>query len=117
MAVFDWAESAGSSVDYKPRVARTQFGDGYVERAPDGLNPMGESWSLAFNDISDEAGTEIITFLKARFTGPLGQEAFDWTPLWASTPIRVTCDQFTRTLGSRVGTCSVQAVFVREFVA
>lgn len=117
MAVFDWAESAGSGVDFKPRVAKTQFGDGYVERAPDGLNPMPETWALQFNDISDEAGTEIIAFLQARFTGPAGQEAFDWTPLWSNTPIRVTCEQFTRTLGSRPGECSVQAVFVREFVA
>lgn len=94
MAVFDWAESDGSDVGFKVRVLKTRFGDGYEQRAADGLNPITQSWHLKFDNVDNDIGTEIVNFLKAR----AGVEAFDWTPKWATSAIKVVCEDWSRSI-------------------
>ena len=92
MAVFDWGESINSTMDEEPRVRRSQFGDGYEQRTPDGINAVVQVWDLNFERVDDAIADEIIAFLRAR----AGVEAFDWTPRWGTSPIRVKCGKWTR---------------------
>jgi len=97
MAVFAWAESSSSALEEAPNLARTQFGDGYEESAPNGLNPVKQAWNLQFRRVSRSAGDDIVAFFRARLSAVNGLEAFDWTPLWETAPIKVKCRNWTRT--------------------
>lgn len=108
--VFDWVESAGTSLTMQPRFGATQFGDGYEERAPDGLNPLKQRWSLQFRAVENAVADAITAFFSAR-VGGLGLEGFDWTPLWSTTPIRVVCREWTRSQPDQAGESDIAAVF------
>lgn len=110
MAVFDWAESDRSSIDTTPRVKAVAFGDGYEQRAPDGLNNLAQEFPLSFDDVDNDIGDAIIAFLEARG----GYEAFDWTPKWATTAVRVKCPNWSRSIASAVS-CNISAKFVRVY--
>lgn len=109
--VFDWAESPGAQLSEQPRVLESKFGDGYVQTAPDGLNPISQQWRLPFRGVSREAGDAIVAFLRARG----GVEYFQWTPLWSTTPILVVCSSWTRSQTDVVGESDIEATFVQRF--
>ena len=112
---FLWVESAGTALEEKPRVASTQFGDGYEQRGPDGLHPVRQVWTMKFADVEDAVANDIVAFFRARVTS-MGLEAFDWAPLWAGgTKIRVTCREWSRTAGERWGESNISATFRQEF--
>jgi phage-related protein len=115
VAVFDWVESPGTQLDEEPRVAVTRYGDGYEERAADGLNPKPQRWTLAFRGIERGVADAIVAFFRARVDPVTGLEPFDWTPLWHSAPIRVVCRSWTRTLGEVWAEDDVRAVFEQVF--
>jgi hypothetical protein len=46
MARFDWAESSGTQLSQEPKVTRVQFGDGYSQRSPAGINHNPQRWSI-----------------------------------------------------------------------
>ncbi|MBX3589087.1 MAG: phage tail protein [Ramlibacter sp.] len=92
MAVFDWAESSNLSLEEEPRVNATQFGDGYEQRAADGINALVQRWDLNFEEVDNAIADEIIAFLRAR----AGVEAFDWTPKWGTVAIKVRCPKWSR---------------------
>lgn len=64
-----------STVAYSQRVRRVQFGDGYMERSPDGINTASEKWQLVFFCETDADARELVAFLNARST-----DAVIWTP-------------------------------------
>lgn len=115
MAVFDWVESSGTQLSEAPRVASTRFGDGYEERAPDGLNPIEQRWSVAFRGVENGVADAIVAFLRARVSPVIGLEAFDWTPLWHTTAIRVVCESWSRTHGETWGESDIAAEFRQVF--
>jgi phage-related protein len=109
MAVFDWAETDATNVDVQARIRTAQFGDGYQQRSPDGLNPVVQTWSLSFDDCDNDVATTLIAFLRAN----IGL-AFDWTPKWGTTPIKVTCGQWSRAIASEYS-CNIRAEFKQVF--
>jgi len=111
MATWDWAESPGSQLFDEPRVRKTQFGDGYVQRSPDGINNMPAKWQLTFKDVTLAAGDAMVAFLRARG----GVEAFDWCPPRETALKRWTCSSWSRTLPDADGLSTVQAVFEQDF--
>lgn len=111
MPTWNWAESSGSSLEEQPRVSESRFGDGYSQRAPDGLNPIAQEWGLQFRECGDLEADQMIAFLRARG----GVESFDWTPLWAATPIKVICPRWSRTQGERTGESDISATFRQVF--
>lgn len=113
MAVYIWVESPGTTRQMKPRVAATKFGDGYEERAPDGLNPVKATWNVQHRGIDNDVADEIETFLLARFSA--GLEAFDWTPLWATTALRFKCEEWSRVQDEDAHTCTITATFQQVF--
>ncbi len=109
MAVFDWAESDGSDVGYKARVLKAQYGDGYAQTTPDGLNPVMQTWRLKFDDVDNAIGNDIMAFLKAQVG-----TAFDWTPKWATNAIKVSCEEWNRGI-ARGDLSNISATFEQKF--
>jgi phage-related protein len=58
--------------EFKELVA--EFGDGYKQTAPDGINPVREVWNLVFDPIT----TADIETIRAFFRARVGQ-TFTWT--------------------------------------
>lgn len=88
----------------EPRVKRAQFGDGYTQEAPDGLNPLLHTWNLNWDVVTYDERTTITTFLKARN----GCESFYWIdgagtthlvkcPTWTESNIEPTLYKITAT--------------------
>jgi len=57
------------------KTLEVEFGDGYSQGAPDGLNPVRDKWNLTWSVLTDSEATAIETFFKARG----GHEPFLWT--------------------------------------
>jgi len=70
---FTWFPDTNPSNTSEPRVLVAKFGDGYEQRAPDGINNLQEAWALRFTK-DYVVGMEIVNFIKAR----AGAEAFYW---------------------------------------
>jgi phage-related protein len=115
VAVFDWVESPGTALEEEPRISRLAYGDGYEERAPAGLNPIRQRWALNFRSVERSVGDEIVAFLRACAHPTAGLEAFDWTPLWSTTAIRVTCERWSRSQTEVHGETDISATFVQVF--
>jgi phage-related protein len=71
----DIAPSYGSSGTTDFRVLEAPFGDGYSQRAADGLNSQRIFWSLTWENREDADVTTLYNFLADK----LGYIAFLWT--------------------------------------
>ena len=110
MADWVWVESAGTSLDEEPRVRASRFGDGYEQRAPDGINAQGQSWSLQFNGVDNAIADEMVAFLRAN-----GIAGFDYVPLWETVKVRAICRKWRRTHGPEIAQSSISATFERAY--
>lgn len=110
MATFTFTPDFGAAADYKPRVRVTNFGDGYEQRVPDGINTARDAWSLRFAVRNDTETNAILAFLRARNAF----EAFNWTPPGEVAPIRVICREWQRTFDSHDKN-TIAATFIRVY--
>ena len=76
MADYIWTESSGTTEELVPRVVATKFGDGFEQRADDGLNPLAQVWDVVHTDVETVLANEIRDFVKAG----LGRVNFNWVP-------------------------------------
>lgn len=77
----------------RPRVLKATFGDGYGQRAADGLNPVPRTFEVSWTGYSNALIDEMDDFLEARG----GHEAFNWTPPLGGGPAgQFTCEDFAR---------------------
>lgn len=60
--------------DEEPRVKVAQFGDGYEQRAPDGINALARNWTLTFEPMTKAQRNILRDFCRAR----KGSEPFYW---------------------------------------
>lgn len=91
MSDFNWTPDYDMSMDEEIRVRAARFGEGYEQRAPDGLNPLTQKLSLTFTR-RPSVIDQIVTFLRAR----RGGQAFTFTPT-GQTEIKVKCLKWKRT--------------------
>ena len=87
---FNWVPTvAGLSGTTTLNVRKATFGDGYTQRAADGINNRSASYQLTF--VRDAATiTAILAFLDAH----AGATAFYWTPL-LRPQLLFTCETYT----------------------
>jgi len=71
---FTWVPDEDASADSTLRTRKSQFGDGYVQVAADGLNTETTTWSLTFGGLADEVQPPL-NFLRAHG----GARSFLWT--------------------------------------
>ena len=74
------------------RVLEAPFGDGYRQRAGDGINAIVDEWSLGWIVGSTDADT-LTDFFEARG----GYESFDWTPSGESVSKKWSCKTWSKT--------------------
>jgi phage-related protein len=75
------------------RVLETDFGDGYGQKAMDGINPVKDVWELSWSNLSPTEAQTAYAFLRAAG----GATSFLWTPAFESTPRIWTCKKFKLT--------------------
>lgn len=73
MEVFTWF-TGDAKLKEKPRVLTAQFGDGYGQDSPDGLNAIMQVWNLRYEDRYAYEVRAIRDFLVAR----KATEKFQW---------------------------------------
>lgn len=73
------------------RILETNFGDGYTQRALDGINSIVDKWSLSWTVTSTDADT-LTDFFEARG----GYESFDWTPHGETVSKKWTCKSWSK---------------------
>lgn len=109
MSVFTWVPDYGASLKPKVRVRNISFGDGYMQRSADGINPINRNPQLTFSNRTDSQADAIIAFLEARG----GVEAFDFTPPGA-TAGKYICQDWDRVQVS-YDVATVTATFIQVF--
>lgn len=75
----------GSGKDVTPKVNKNEFGDGYVERFPDGINHISEKWNITYKNLLTAEKNAIEAFFYERG----GYKAFDWAP--PAEPVKKFC--------------------------
>jgi phage-related protein len=103
------AATFGSQLSRSPRTLESAFGNGYEQRAGDGLNLVPQMWSVVWDDISWIDCQTIDTFLG----GQKGYLAFLWTPPGGSA-LQFKCKSWDVQKKNAV-TGSVKAQFTQVF--
>ena len=99
-----------SKPDVQPRVLETKFGDGYRQRAADGINTLEVVWNVEWPNITSAQADSLEAFFEAK----AGWQAFLWTPRRKSAPWVWTCNKWSRM--PDVGDLTdMTATFRREF--
>lgn len=93
-----------------PRVLMSEYGDGYIERAGDGINTQYRNLSLTWENIYTEEMPSIFGFLEAR----KGYEKFFWVPVSEEEERRFICPEFDKEAVD-VGVWNVTATFKEVF--
>lgn len=105
--VFTWRATSSSTGEVKGRVRRTQFGDGYYQSIPDGLNHVSGTWQLQFVG-TEEAVSPITQFIDAH----IGR-SFLWTPPLALQGL-FQCDGY-QTADNGGAVFTITATFTQAF--
>jgi phage-related protein len=76
MDTFNYVPSYSSQVESSENVLEMDFGDGYSQVAPDGINSKPLVFSILFRKISDSEVSAIVSFLDSQGNS----KVFKWTP-------------------------------------
>jgi phage-related protein len=86
------------------RRKRISFGDGYSQRARDGLNNAPQVWTFTYDNIPDQQAEQLRLFFEALG----GVDVIEWKPLGQATVLKWTATNFQSQPSSwRKKTCSV----------
>lgn len=88
----DHLASISSNNTNTTKVLRADFGDGYTQRAADGLNNIKQEWNVTWAGIPDATAQNIIDFFEARG----GWESFQWTDPIDSIDKLYVCEEWSR---------------------
>lgn len=109
MAVFTYTPDFGASKKLQPKIKAASFGDGYEQRAINGLNTNPQTWTLSFSNRTDTEAEAIDAFLTARG----GVQSFDWTP-YNEVAGKYVCKEWSKTLDG-FNRNTIQATFQQVF--
>ena len=111
MEDYIWVESAGTTAEPEASVVKAQFGDGYRQVAPAGLNWQRQVWTVRHASIEVAIADEIEAFIRPK----LEIEAFNWMPPRQGTALRFVCTSFQRTIDEDPTTHSITMRFEQDF--
>jgi len=97
-----------SRVDPGYAILRANLGDGYSQRAVDGINAGRETWTAVFHETIANINS-IISLLDTA----AGAEVISWTPPRESTAKKWSCEHYSRSYGILHDKLTV--VLVREY--
>lgn len=103
--------SPGTSFKPQIKVLEAEFGDGFSQPTPDGLNNIRETVELRWDGLTEREMHAINNFLVAR----KGAEVFYFKPAGYRQAMKWTCKEWSRNLGGGVWTMT--AKLVQSFTA
>lgn len=86
------------------------LGDGYTQRAGDGINTIKEMWSVEWSALDTTTANTLISFFEARE----GYINFLWTPFRQSSPRKFICKSWSESFSGNSLT-NVSAEFEEVF--
>ena len=87
------APDVGLSASNKFRILKSTFGDGYNQRAGDGINTKEKKYTLSWNNLEVSEINAIISFLD----GQAGYIAFNYTLPGDSSSQKFICEDYSET--------------------
>ena len=111
MTTFTYTPDFGANKKLTPKINSISFGDGYEQRARNGLNTNPQTWELTFSNRTDTEAGDIDSFLTARG----GAESFDWTPYNESAG-KYVCKEWSKSIDG-FNRNSIEAIFMQVFEA
>lgn len=105
------APSPGTTFKPKVKVLETEFGDGYTQSTPNGLNNIREHAQFRWNGLELWQMQAIIGFFEAR----KGAEVFYYRPAGYADPLKWTCKEWEKTFDN--GVWKITASFVQSFTS
>lgn len=111
MTTFTYTPDFGATKKLQPKVNSISFGNGYEQRARNGLNTNPQTWDLSFSNRTDTEAEAIDAFLTARG----GVESFDWTPYNESAG-KYVCKEWSKSIDG-FNRNAIQATFLQVFEA
>jgi phage-related protein len=99
-----------AQVERKYRVIRNQFGNGYSERASDGINSAVDTWTVTWENLSSADYNTVVAALDMA----KGVDYLTWTPFGEASQKKFVCVAFTRRVYS-AGYNSVSATLEQVF--
>jgi phage-related protein len=91
-----WRPSNNWSIDVEPRLQSAQFGDGYMQRTLDGINPNKVTWNLNFNGRHD-----VVIRAMNQYLAGLNGFSFPFLTPSNNTIVQVFCDKWSFTIALR----------------
>jgi len=79
-----------SPIEFEPGVLKAEFGDGYGQRAADGINNNMEKWELSYNELNDAEVQVLLNF----FFGLNGVTNFAWQPKFSAVAKKYICPRW-----------------------
>ncbi len=101
----------GTSRQTNFRPLEAQFGDGYAQRAEDGLNSVARVFAVSWSRLKVADADIVEAFLAARG----GVEPFLWTPPRAAVAVKVVCGDAVERAPASPGSDSLRATFREVF--
>lgn len=103
----DW----GMGQDAEFLMDKVELGDGYVQRRPQGINPLRRSWDPSWSLLSRAEKDQLVNFLY----GKLGVEAFLFKDPDSDEVFKVVCEKAPKVTYTGFGLYSVTADFEEDF--
>lgn len=104
------APDFSSKKSVKPRILENDFGDGYTQRAADGLNSMRREWDVSWTNLTLAEKNTLITFFEAQ----QGYKSFFWTAPGDTAQRKWTVREWRET-PVVANNWTIQAQFRQEF--
>ena len=111
MPDFTWWPDGDTPEQTTPRTLEVEFGDGYSQRALDGINALPRSWNLTFRNRTEAEADAIDAFLRSK----AGVTAFTLQPPSSAAQATVICKSWTRTEHANIDFVTVRATFLEVF--
>lgn len=110
---FTHAISYSSVSEEELRLKSVQFGDGYQQDAPSGINAVSAIFNVVIDKATDATVTAVLSFFRARIDG----DYFFWTPPIPGygVQIKVKCVRWS-VVPDQYGSSTVNATFKQVFV-
>ena len=110
LAIFTWLPNYGASSSITPNVVTAQFGDGYSQDTPLGINTLAQKWTLTFN-VEPDVADEIHWFLIQQG----GWQRFWWTPPRRENAIKVKTTGEIKKTETDAGQTTIEVTFLQVF--
>lgn len=101
--------SPGTALTQQIKILEAEFGDGYTQATPDGINHIRQQVELKWDALTESQMQVIIGFFVAR----RAVEAFYYQPAGEVSPLKWTCKEWSRSTEN--GIWKVQAKFMQSF--